>query len=291
MKNRKKIFIYGKNFHARSAFRKLKKQTQFWDIIAFITNDKEEVKNKFFNLPVFHIDKLKTLDFDLIVVAGRYVKEMTNTLHRAGVLFDKIWIMKRSEFQLEGQDLQLRSKKIDSILKILLPLLHENNIDHWFIASSLLALKREQDLAWFNDVDIAIPENSIEFLNTILQNHSKFHSVETFRRNGGTVKSNTNTIYKIVIKSKSNIILNEPAIIDMHPISTSGNKALYSFGADEFLSTEKCCFLSFDTIQYKNFVLKIPVFSEIYLNSTYGEEWKKPSDFFDHDSHLGRIKA
>jgi hypothetical protein len=287
---RKKILIFGMNFHARAAYRRLKFDPLRWDVSGFVANENLDQADMFMGVPVFRVKNLNDLDFDLIVVAGRYTEAMSDVINRHGISSEKIWKMKRSEFQIEGDDLQVRSCELDAILTTLLPILDDSGIDHWFIASSLLALKRAQDLAWFADVDIAVPADDIECLCDILLGSPISNQLQVYRRLVAGKISKLGDIYKLVIRSGSHLILSEPAVIDFHSLYKVSGKAYVSFGPQEFLTVDDKHFLGCEKFKYKQFELNTPYLAESYLESTYGSSWRTPSEYFSQNDHLGRVK-
>ena len=283
------ILIYGRNFHARAAFRKLNLESESFNIIGFVESGGNNLEKEYFNLPFINICDIKNIDFNYIVIAGRYINEMRNIIIANGIEKDKILEMSRSEYQPNDQSINQRTEETYDILKSLIDILNFNSIDHWFIASALLALKRNQKLAWFADVDIAIPYEQLDNISSILNNSSFKYSIEIRRHTNNGFLWEIGRVYQIMIKSKSDIILSEPAIIDIHALHLKNESVYYNLTDTNFLKTDSYHFKGKEKFKYKDLDLNIPIEAEKYLESTYGINWKTPSQFFSMSDHFGRI--
>ena len=284
-----KILICGRNFHARAAFRKLNAAPQAWDIIGFAENVGSNSPRVFFDKPIFHLSSLTKLDFDHIVIAGRYTNEMRTSILESGVASEKIWEMKRSEYQPTASAMRQRSEQTYAILKDLLLILRKQHFDHWFVASSLLALKRDQDLAWFADVDIAIPYEQLDALSIALQTSAIFYSAEVRRHAENGPLWRGGNIFQIVVKTNSDLPKCEPAIIDIHALHRCHKKAYYNLTDTSFLSVDVEHFLGNRKLRYCDLELDVPLNDEMYLKSTYGDLWKTPAEYFNTNDHIGLV--
>jgi hypothetical protein len=284
-----KVLICGRNFHARAAFRKLNIAPQAWDIIGFVENVGDNSPTIFFEKPIFQLSSLAKLDFDYIVIAGRYTNEMRTSILECGVTSEKIWVMKRSEYQPSASAMRERSEKTYVILKDLLEILRKQRFDHWFVASSLLAVKRDQDLAWFADVDIAVPYEQLEAFGIALQASGIFYSVEIRRHAEDGPLWIGGNIFQIVIKTNSDLPKCEPAIIDIHALHRCHKKAYYNLTDTTFLSVDVVHFLGSRKLRHYDLELDVPINDEIYLKSTYGELWATPAEYFNTNDHIGFV--
>jgi hypothetical protein len=284
-----KILICGRNFHARAAFRKLNSNPWKWNVIGFIEKDETGEINNFFEKPIFAIFEINQIDFDLIVIAGRYTNEMKDVLINSGISHEKIWEMKRSEFQPSAQDLQLREDATMAYLKTLLEIFSQNSVDHWFVASSLLAFKRGQNLAWFADVDIAIHQERLEEIASAIQDSDLFHSIEICRHATDGKFWCAGEIYQIVINSLADSIKYEPAVIDIHALHLFDNKAYLNIADRSFLTVDGAHFKGANKMKYNNLQLNIPIAEEQFLETTYGNQWQTPAEFFNTNDHISRI--
>lgn len=284
-----KILVYGRNFHARAAFRKLNSNPSKWNVIGFIEKNETGEMNNFFEKPIFAMSEINQINFDLVVIAGRYMSEMKDVLINSGISHEKIWEMKRSEFQPSAQDLQMRADATMAYLKILLEIFSQSSVDHWFVASSLLAFKRGQDLAWFADVDVAIHQERLEEIASTIQDTDLFHSIEISRHATDGKFWRAGEIYQIVINSLADSIKYEPAAIDIHALHVVDNKAYLNIADKSFLIVDSAHFKGFNIMRYNGIELNIPLAEEQYLESTYGEQWHTPAEFFKISDHINRV--
>ena len=284
-----KILVCGRNFHARAAFRKLNSTPWKWNVVGFIEKNETGDMNNFFEKPIFAMSEINQINFDLIIIAGRYTSEMKDVLIKSGISNEKIWEMKRSEFQPSAQDLQLRADATTAYLTILLEIFSQNSVDHWFVASSLLAFKRGQDLAWFADVDVAIHQERLEEIASAIQDSDLFHSIEICRHETDGKFWRAGEIYQIVINSLADSIRYEPAVIDIHALHVVDNKAYLNIADRSFLTVDGAHFKGAKKIYYNNLELNIPIAEEQFLETTYGYQWQTPAEFFNTNDHISRI--
>jgi hypothetical protein len=288
-KKMRKVLIYGRNFHARAAFRKLSSQPSAWEIIGFVEQDISNLPTQYFDIPVINSSQITQIDFDHIVVAGRYSIEMQTAILKSGVPKEKIWKMKRSDYQPACSAMQLRSQQTYALVKDLIFLLRKSDISHWFIASALLALKRNQDLAWFGDVDIAIPYDQLSTLNKLLQANGKFDLVEVRKHAADGPFWKSGGIFQIIIKSVTDTKVSEPAIIDIHALHFQDGNVFYNLSDTKFLSTSDAYFQRHQIFEREELKFNVPIDAEGYLAATYGNEWRTPAEFFNTSDHHGII--
>ena len=285
----RKILIYGRNFHARAAFRKLEESPEAWHVMGFVEKSAGHPAKEFLGKRIFTPAELSLIDFDSIVIAGRYTNEMRTAILQSGVASAKIWEMKRSEYQPTETAMHQRSEQTYATLKDLLCILKNQGLEHWFVASSLLALKRNQDLAWFADVDIAVPYEKLEDLHSALQVSGLFHSVDALRHAANGAFWKEGKVFQITIQSTSILQFSEPAIIDIHALHILDNKAFYNLTDTSFLTVDSAHFMGHQTLRYGDLELNVPVDGERYLQATYGENWQVPAELFNANDHVGRV--
>lgn len=283
-----RIFICGKNFHARAAFRKLRSMPEAGQVIGFINTESLSEAADFLGLPVVSLADLKNSSFDQIIVAGRYVDEMRKNLIEHAIPNEKICEMKRSDYQPTQNQMAPRSAQTQAILVPLVQLLNQLGINHWFLASSLLAIERNQDLAWFGDVDIAIPFESMATLSEALAASNQFSLVERRTQSHDGPFWLAGSLYQIVLRSETDIIESEPAIFDLHALYFHDGLAYYAAGNAGFLSADQRHFFGADTTHFANLELRLPLDRHAYLASTYGPDWYSPSESFRASDHIGR---
>jgi hypothetical protein len=287
MSKENRLLICGKNFHARAAFRKLRSLPDAGKILGFIDTEAEQQGPDFMHLPVFPLAKIEHFDYDQIIIAGRYVDRMRQKLSEF-VSPSKIREMKRSEFQPTLEQLTVRSKQTKSMLVTLLDVLEKNRIDYWLLASSLLAIERRQDLAWFADVDIAVPNAQIQTLDSILRSSSQLPSAQTNIQSQDGPFWKGGSPYQIVLRSDVDLVEFEPAVLDIHALFIYDDRAYYSTGNAAFLSVSPHHFDGAETVHYEGMALRVPLDRHDYLSSTYGESWHTPSESFLASDHQGR---
>ncbi len=283
-----RILICGKNFHARAAFRKLRSTPEAGQVIGFIDTESVSKTPDFMGLPVFGVADLENSSFDQIIVAGRYVDEMRKNLVERAIPNGKICEMKRSDYQPTQSQMAPRSAQTRAILVPLVRLLNELDINYWFLASSLLAIERNQDLAWFGDVDIAIPFESMLILSKALDTSDQFALVERRTQSHDGPFWQTGSLYQIVLRSETDIIESEPAIFDLHAFYFHDDLAYYAAGNAGFLTADQRHFFGAETIHFGGLELRVPLDRHTYLASTYGPDWHSPSESFRASDHIGR---
>jgi len=283
-----RIIICGKNFHARAAFRKLRATPESGQVIGFIDLGLSSKIDDFMGLPVFGLSDIRHDSFDQIIVAGRYVDEMRKSLVEHAIPAEKICEMKRSDYQPTPAEMTPRSLQTRAILASLKKLLDQLDISHWFLASSLLAIERKQDLAWFGDVDIAIPFKSMATLSEALDASDQFALFERRTQSHDGPFWKTGDLYQIVARSDTDIVESEPAIIDMHALYFHDDLAYYAAGNAGFLSADQRHFTGAETRQFAGLDLPVPLEGHAYLTATYGADWQTPSESFRATDHIGR---
>lgn len=288
MTSNSRILICGKNFHARAAFRKLRTMPEAGQVIGFIDTESASKNIDFMGLPVFGLTDLSDSSFDQIVVAGRYVDEMQKNLLAHAIPNEKIREMKRTDYQPTKLQMEPRSQQTQEILLRLLRLLNELDINYWFLASSLLAIERKQDLAWFGDVDIAIPVESMAILSNSLDVSDRFALVERQKQSHDGPFWQAGSLYQIMLRSETDIIESEPAIFDVHALFLHDGLAYYATGNAIFLSADERHFLGSETTHFSDIAMRVPLDRHAYLSSTYGTNWDLPSESFRASDHIGR---
>lgn len=283
-----RLLICGKNFHARAAFRKLRSLPDAGEVVGFIDTEAAHQGPDFMQMPVFSLTDVKRCDYDQIIIAGRYVDRMRQKLIDSTISAEKIREMKRSEFQPSAEQLVARSKQTRAMLIALLNVLEKNKLDHWFLASSLLAIERGQDLAWFADVDITVPYTHMGTLDSYLRSDSQLAAIQTHTQSQDGPFWRAGNPYQIVLRSDVDLVESEPAVLDIHALFMHDGRAYYSNGDTSFLSVSPHHFSSAETVRYDGIDLRVPLDRHAYLASTYGEDWQTPTESFLASDHRGR---
>ena len=75
-----KIIIFGAGYHGRMAYRKIKEKNEKNKII-FIDNGTKKKAKIFFKKKIYNPKILREIDFDKIILCGRYIKEQKKQLY------------------------------------------------------------------------------------------------------------------------------------------------------------------------------------------------------------------
>ena len=148
-------------------------------------------------------------------------------------------------------------------------LLNKNDIGYWIDRSGLLSIMRKEKFSLISDIDIGVNFREKDKLFDLF-NSKKFQIEKTFNLK--------KKIIKLSIKSKNNIFIFEPAIIDF---------IFYIFGKDKAIQfgnkkkyVKKKFLLNLENIKKYGINLKIPSTPKKYLKSIYGKNWIARPNFY-----------
>ena len=274
MSKKKFYLIFGCGYYGRAVFRKIKKQN-----VIFLDNNPKS--NKIFGKKIFLPEKIKENKFDIIKIflAGRYIDEQLPQLKKLK-LTKKIKIYKNYELKQSNTKLILREKRTLSILKYLIKKLEENKINYWLDRSGLLAIKRNQRLSEFSDIDISIDFKDYHKLEKVMKLIKKKICVEK-----KIIKMNQKTINKYSLNSsKKDLKKNETAIVDF-----IYRKIEHNFISSYGIKLKKVPIkLIYPKIffSYKDVNIKIPNNPDKYLSFIYGKNWKQKTKFYLKSSRI-----
>jgi hypothetical protein len=283
-----RVVIFSVSYYGRAIFRKLRKDTDNYNIICFIDNDNSKHGSYFSKIPIISPDKLTDIDFDQVLVAGRSIQDQTQQLeNKLGVPKNKIRVLKKSEVIISEKDNLNREKLTLEMIDIILKIFNSNEIDYWFDYSSLLALYREDKLSNYGDVDIAlISYDAVEILWKELLSLN-IPNIEISKAYGSG--NDSQKINKIVMKSLVNIEKEEPATFDIFVKLLKGDT--YFGEMDGLIVYTPIKYFSGFTIKnYNNFELRVPVNLTEYLEFVYGKDWESPSEYWATSSMGNLIK-
>ena len=147
----KKIVIFGTGYYGRNVFRicKNKIQSNF-----FIDNNYKNIK-KLMGINVRKPDVLKNINYDYVILAGRYIKDMKKQLSDFKVDNKKILKWGKKDLLL-SKNFSARNQDYLDTMKLLVKNFNKNNINYWIDAGSLLCLARKQEFAEFSDVEVMV---------------------------------------------------------------------------------------------------------------------------------------
>lgn len=262
----KKVIVFSVGFAGRAIYRKAKNE---YEIVAFIDNNKDISGTKYEDIDIYHVDELKNLDFDFILIGGVWEDSMKKQLLSLGVNENKI-------MQIPDCDIlystAMREKATDETMKKLDSFLDENNIQYLIPGSGLLNILRKKSLSCATDVDIVIFEyNNLEFLKTklyeLLPNcdiNIKYFQEDSIIRKKGDIR-------QISISDNSD----EKISFDIFSLFFYGDYALTCY-LDSFFYAPK--YLVEETIKYpyKDFHVSIPKNYDQLFTLAYGKDYMTP---------------
>ena len=269
----KKIIIFGIGYHGRMAYRKIKEKKEKKKII-FIDNSIKK-KSKIFSRNVFNPKILGNINFDKIILCGRYIQEQKKQLYEMGIK-EKIIIWGRRELKPQKKILISRLKKYISILKIVTVIFKKNDVDYWADYSGLLAIIRGQNIAEMSDFDICFNSKDTKKIIKLLK--KKVPRVEVNYNFYSEVKKKK--FPHIVIFGKCNFYKMEPPRIDFVPrVFYNGMNEELKF--DKNKTTNGKFWENYEEIRYKNLNIRVPINAKKYLKKLYGKSWKIEKNFWN----------
>ena len=272
---RVKIVIFGAGHYGRATLRKYKKNKKF-QCVCFLDSDKKKDNTKVLKKKVYHISKIKKINFDKIIFCGRYIQEQLKQVKKYNINKKKFLILGKSKVLPPKQKLIQREKILLKMLAYVVKKLDQNKVIYWMDFSGLLALIRKQHLAELSDVDISINLKDVKKIYKIIKNNNKIFSFNSeFISKINNNKKITKTPMYVIGKANPEII--EPPLIDfvLKKITTRQVKNIRSDTVYPKKHWE-----SFNIVKYKGLNLKVPNDPEDYLKFVYGKAWKKKAEFW-----------
>ena len=284
----KRVIIFGVGYYARAIFRKLQRNPDKYTIVCFIDNDTNKDGGEFATIPIFSPKKLKNIDFDEVLLAGRSIQSQVEQLeNKLQISKPKIRVLKKSEVEISDIDSLNKEKSTLKMIEIVLEIFTSNKIDYWFDYSSLLALYRKGKLSDYSDVDISL--TSYNAANILWKELSSLNIPGIEISKGYDKGSSSHKIIKIVMSSIVNIEKEEPALIDIAVKSRENDSNVNDINGLPSYTPVK--YLSGFTIKsYHNFELRTPLHVIEYLEFVYGKDWKIPAEYWHEDSYGNLIK-
>ena len=262
------IFIFGTGYHGRAAFRVCKRINV--KIYAFLDNDKKKISNLIFKRRIFHPLELKKKNYNnaTIILCGRNITDQHKQLKKINQsLKIKIWGYKKL-IQSKKQ-IDLREKKIKEILLYVINILNKNDISYWIDRSGLLSIMRKEKFSLISDIDIGVNFRENDKLFNLF-NSNKFQIEKTFNFK--------KKIIKLSFKSKNNIFIFEPGIIDFIFYIFGKEKAIQFGNKKKYV--KKKFLLNLENVKKYGINLKIPSTPKKYLKSIYGKNWIARPNFY-----------
>lgn len=284
----RRIIIFGVGYYGRAIFRKLQRNPDKYTIVCFIDNDTNKDGSEFATIPIFSPKKLKNIDFDEVLLAGRSIQSQIEQLeNKLQISKSKIRVLKKSEVAISEVDSLNKEKSTLEMIEIVLEIFTSNKIDYWFDYSSLLALYRNGKLSDYSDVDISLI--SYNAANILWEELSSLNISGIEISKGYDKNSSSHKIIKIVMRSIVDIEKEEPALIDITVKSRENDSYVNDINGLPSYTPVK--YLSGFTIKsYHNLKLRTPLHVIEYLEFVYGKDWKIPAEYWHENSYGNLIK-
>jgi len=276
-----KILIFGLGVSGRALYRMFENK----NIIGFIDNNKLIDGTKFNDTTVYHISKLKELNFDKIALSGVWINSMLKQLE------EEYHIPKEKILQVSDNEVEfssfLRSEMTDLIVENIYKITQKLNQNCYVIGSSLATLFREKDLACVADVDtfLTSQNNANKFYEALLgEEFFKEFKIDKVLYDKDEVFVKKGDIKKIVIQSICDRSEDEPAIVDVSIADDCKDNYFVRHGENYIYIPKKFCD-GYRYIDYKNIKVQIPKYAEDYLDLLYGKGWIVPPKKWDQSDY------
>ncbi len=284
MSNRCRVLIFGLSYHGRAVYRCLDRNT--YDIIGFLDNDIKKNKLTFGGVRVYQPEEIEFIDFDTIIVSGRYVDVMIRQLiNELSIDEKKILIMDRTKIAINDDALKIREGMFFNMFINFKKIFDNNNIKHWIGFSSLLALKRKEGFSKFGDIDIGVMSEQIPIFMDELMKSDFPYDIEISRYSNSSKYWKSGDISSIGITDRIDPITMEPAVIDVHVLNKYDKNIYIKFLDDKTFVLPFSYFDGNSVIRYKNLDFMTPKNVGGYLKLIYGDDWKIPAKNWQRDNY------
>jgi phosphorylcholine metabolism protein LicD len=281
---RQRVLIFGLSYHGRAVHRMLDRR--IYNIIGFIENDIDKIGGKFADTNIFHTKNLNHINFDKVIVSGRNIDDMIRQLRDEFIIDrEKIKVMERSDLVLKSSALEKKEKKLCEMLHYFVNLSSNLDIDYWMGYSSLLALKRGEEFAKFSDIDICIMSEHIPLFFEELIKDSKLYDITTDNYQSDSKYWKKGDISSITISEKIDVVISEPAKIDIMALSKYNDKVFVPGSFDKMYSFPFSYFDGCSKISRFNIDISVPVNAKEYLRIVYGDNWNTPVERWQHRNY------
>ncbi len=269
-----KTIIFSIGAIGRLFYRKYNNSDKY-NIIGFIDNNPNLKGELYDDKPIYEVNQINDIDVDKILIGGVHFEAMRDQLLNLGVDENKIDLIDDSQITYSDE---IRSKKVDDLVRLFCQVMEKEGIKYYLIASSLLSLLRGDDLAKVSDVDIML--DSKEDLAKVYNLFKQFESEYDIDVTNYLVETNTHFLNVgdssfVTISSKVDPKISEPAMIDINILFESKNHRFYRLG-DKYIYFDKKYFQDRVYLDYKDFKIPAPHMYDPYLKETYGENYIVP---------------
>lgn len=273
----------------------LNHQSSEWDIIAVVDNDLSKHGLSFEAFTVSPPSIIETLDYDQIIIATQWAKEVQEQLiHLLHVNPDKIKIPPKSMLKKVQKPFEHEPTRelARSIIKHLSNSAYQHNIPLLVDFGTLLGLVRDNDvIAWDDDVDFSIPflpqdDTILKWLERTvlamelpvkLSIHSKLQDTTPF---------NYSLDFYDDMKALETF---EPFITSISFRHIKDDHSIHLPSGGMWYAPKKH-FETYEILKWKDCAIQVPSSYEAYLTFLYGD-WKTPKKnitMADY-AHLGAV--
>tara|TARA_B100000941_G_C28501392_1_gene554457 strand:- start:578 stop:1459 length:882 start_codon:yes stop_codon:yes gene_type:complete len=269
-----KFVIFGSGYHGRLALRKLISKSKKSKVF-FIDNDKTKHDKTCLGKKIFPVSKIKTLNFDKLVMCGRNIQEQISQLKEYNIPLKKFVFFGKSEIRPNKSLINKRSKIFYVMLKELITKFQSMNIDYCMDYSGLLPLMRNEKYGELSDIEISFNLNHLDKVIKVLNKNKTFQTKYIFIKKKKFILKRGKKFNRIVLFSKYRNKDIELPHIDLIIKKINKNNTFNMFLENKF------------SIKYwrdktykssKGVNLKIPKYYEEYLNKLYGKNWRKKTE-------------
>ena len=274
----KKIIIFGAGYHGRNALRVCARNKKY-KVIYFVDNNSKIHGRKILNTKILSPAKLKSINFDKIIVCGRFIPSIVFQLNNLNINKSKLLLWGKKEIKLQKRELNLRSKDCVKSLKEIMQIFNLYQLKFWIDLGSLLALIRKQDLAESSDIDLVMNYNDLDKIKKICDLKKKKNKKFIVKKeNSYYSKLLKKKIPKYVLIKKTNNTNYEPATFELNIFVKKNNN--FENLAKKKLFT-KNIWSKTHYVRYKKLYLPVTYCSNTYLSKLYGKDWKIKKNFFN----------
>ena len=263
----KKILIYSSGYHARQIFRSQKKN---FKILGFLDQDKKLNNKKIFKkYNIYEPYAHKIIDYDHILIAGFSKNQINNILKKYQFIKKKIIFLNKNQIMPTNNKIIKREKISLQLIRNFIKII-DDKYKYIFSHSSLLAILRKDNFAYYSDIDVLIKKEDFNKVYFLLKEKINRFNVTKYQKKH---------IKKIILSEKKILDNNDREIATLDIMTLVKNKNFYYF--ENFKNVKKKIHQKyFDKIKqhtYKNISFRIPLNVKHYMNFLYKKNWfKKP---------------
>lgn len=281
-KNKPRAIIFGASLSGINA---LKIVTKTYQIIAFIDNSVEKQGTTVNKIPVFSAAEIPNIPFEKVLIASEFAEKIHQQLlddysvNAVNIIELPNRITKSIQF---GHDKELRQLSIQ-ILHLICSKLNAENTPYYVDAGTLLGIYRDGALIpWDDDLDLAIPSESIDKVTAIIMSCMDelleltkeswdlvtYYSEESF----GAVQ--VGDIRGLKLQSKNEA--SKFPMMDIFVKYINNDVMDYTLASRGFRMPSEHI-LSLESMEFQGGLIKLPSQPALYLERHYGD-WRTPKE-------------